>query len=278
MNSHLTIKDILIKSDDFLKNKGIKNSRLEAELLISHFLNLSRLDLYLKFDSELNEKIVDLLREKVLQRSKRMPLQYVINEVSFLDAKLYVDDNVLIPRPETEFLCDLLIKNYSDKNSFLDIGTGSGAIAISLALNLPNKTIEALDISEKALSVAKKNAKDNNAHINFFLSDLFQNVNRKYDLIISNPPYVSDLEYQNLESELFFEPKQALVSDNEGLAHIFEIIAKAPDYLNENGLLFIETGAFQSEKIKDFSLKFNYKNIDIIKDLNNFNRFVKLEI
>jgi release factor glutamine methyltransferase len=278
MNSHLTIKDILIKSDDFLKNKGIKNSRLEAELLISHFLNLSRLDLYLKFDSELNEKIVDLLREKVLQRSKRMPLQYVINEVSFLDAKLYVDDNVLIPRPETEFLCDLLIKNYSDKNSFLDIGTGSGAIAISLALNLPNKTIEALDISEKALSVAKKNAKDNNAHINFFLSDLFQNVNRKYDLIISNPPYVSDLEYQTLESELFFEPKQALVSDNEGLAHIFEIIAKAPDYLNENGLLFIETGAFQSEKIKDFSLKFNYKNIDIIKDLNNFNRFVKLEI
>lgn len=278
MNSPQTIKDILLKSDTFLKLKGITNSRLESELLISHILNLSRLDLYLKFDTILEDSCIDLLREKVLERSKRVPLQYIIEEVSFLKSNLYVNKQVLIPRPETEFLCDTLIKEYSYKNSFLDIGTGSGAIAISLAMGMSNKTIDALDISEEALNIARQNALKNKVEINFFQSDLFQKVTKKYDVIISNPPYISEEEYKSLEAELFFEPKLALVSEDEGLAHIYRIIEKAPEYLNEEGLLFIETGAYQSEKIKKFSSQYSYKKIDVLKDLNQMNRFVKLEI
>lgn len=277
MANEPTIRDILLKTDQFFKNKGFKNSRLEAELIMAHFLDLSRFDLYLKFENELSQDEVNALREAVLSRAKHKPLQYITQKVHFYNGIFYVNENVLIPRPETELMVEKILIDHPEARKILDIGTGSGAIAIALAMENKNINISAIDISWEALEIAKKNAKLNQVEIDFLQSDLFDKVTDKFDLIVSNPPYISERDYQDLEPELFFEPKTALVSDNDGLDHIFRIISQATDYLNDNGVLLLEIGYDQANQIKDFACQFSYKSIEVFKDLNSLDRIVRLK-
>ncbi|HOE90478.1 MAG TPA: peptide chain release factor N(5)-glutamine methyltransferase [Candidatus Cloacimonadota bacterium] len=271
---------LLNESTVFLLEKGITSAKVDAELIFMHFLQMKRAELYLSHNMIIEEKIAVQIKNALQKRGTHYPLQYILNEVHFLNTKLYVDESVLIPRPETEFLCDMIIKEYKGQNkeiSCLDIGTGSGAIAIAIKKELPHIKMEACDISDKALLTAKKNANANKVEIKFFTSDLFEKVSDKYDLIISNPPYVTETEYQTLEDELKHEPKNALVSNHEGLQHIFMIIENALLYMNTNAKLFIENGYQQSEKIVEFVKKHNYNSFEIIKDLCGIERFIKME-
>ncbi|MDD4156254.1 MAG: peptide chain release factor N(5)-glutamine methyltransferase [Candidatus Cloacimonetes bacterium] len=270
--ANLTLKDILIKSSDFLKNKNIDTPRLDTELIISHFLNINRMDIYLQFERILTQSEQNLIRNAIVERGKRKPLQYIIGIVYFLDSKITVNETVLIPRPETEFMIDYILKNESKPTSVLDLCTGSGVIAISIKKKWNDTEVYASDISIDAINIAKQNAENNDTNISFINSNLFNKINRKYDLIISNPPYISETDYNNLSPELFFEPKSALVADDNGYFFYKQILQNAKKFLNPNGKLYLEIGANQAEMIQQTALNNNFNSIKIIKDLANLNR------
>ena len=217
MNQIWTILDVLSWTTEYFKSKKITNPRLDAELIISYVLKIKRLDIYLKFDQPLISSEKSKIREYVKRRGQREPLQYIIGEIDFYNCKIKVNGNVLIPRPETEYMVDIIIKENFKPRKILDLCTGSGAIAISLKKQLIDVNVKASDISENALELAKKNAIINKSDIQFIHSDLFEDIHEKFDLIVSNPPYVDENIYKTLEPEIFFEPKLALVSSDNGL-------------------------------------------------------------
>ena len=226
-----TIKEILLKSSDYLKNKGVPSPRYDTELILSHVLKMSRMSLYLEFERNIAEEQAGIIRQAIVERGKRKPLQYILGSVRFGDCIIEVNENVLIPRPETEFMVDKICKTHSYSNRILDICTGSGAIAIALKKRFSNAEVFATDVCEKALNVAINNARKNECEIKFIQSDLFdafrqgqslqiEDAHRflnSFDTIVSNPPYISDEDFEKLEPELFFEPKTALVAENNGL-------------------------------------------------------------
>ncbi len=206
------------------------------------------------------------------------PVQYIIGNVDFFDLNLNVNKNVLIPRFETEELVEktlkYIAKYFSSTISILDIGTGSGCIALTLKKKLKNCIVDASDISIEALEVAKENAKKNHLEVNFINSDIFDNITKKYDCIISNPPYIAyDEEIMDIVKNN--EPKQALYAKNNGLYFYEEILKYASNYLNKKSMIAFEIGHTQSEQIKNIALKYlpNAKII-IEKDLQLRNRFI----
>ncbi|MDX9977752.1 MAG: peptide chain release factor N(5)-glutamine methyltransferase [Candidatus Cloacimonadales bacterium] len=274
-----TISAVLCNAECFLKESQVPDAKVDAELILAHFLHCKRTELYLAKDEEIADDCLKKIESALQKRSIRYPLQYIFQEIDFLNSKLYVDENTLIARPETEYLCDLIIKeNMGKALDILDIGTGSGAIAISLKKGLRNSCVDAVDISDNALGIAVNNAVSNSVIVNFFASDLFENINKKYDLIVSNPPYIAESDYESLEAEIFFEPKIALVADQDGLQCIFKILESAPNYMKKDACLYIEFGYQQAELIVEFAKKYKYKSIKIIKDLSGFDRFIKLEV
>lgn len=214
--------------------------------------------------------------EKKLQDN--YPIQYLIGYVDFYNTKINVNENVLIPRFETEVLVDNTIKFLKKKNykSLIDICTGSGCIAISLKKHT-NLEIDACDISEEALNTAKINAKENNVNINYFKLDILKNIpKKKYDCIISNPPYVKYDEYTSPETK--YEPSIALYANNNGLEFYERIISTANNYLNKNGTIIFEIGATQAQDIKKIALEYFPKSkINILKDYNNYDRAMFIE-
>lgn len=206
------------------------------------------------------------------------PIQYLIGYVDFYNTKINVNENVLIPRFETELLVEKTINFLKNKNypNLIDICTGSGCIAISLKKHL-NINIDACDISTNALKVAKENAIENNTTINFFPLNILKEVpDKKYDCIISNPPYVRKDEYTSLETK--YEPQIALYANNEGLEFYERILNIAPNILNKNGTIIFEIGATQALNIKKIALSYFPKSkITIEKDYNNFDRFMFIE-
>lgn len=229
-----------------------------------------------------------LLKEKyknnfsfVEQKIKeKYPIQYLIGYVDFYDTKINVNENVLIPRFETELLVDKTIKFLKNKKtkSILDICTGSGCIAIALKHCLNDIKIDACDISNEALKVAQINAQDNNTHINFFQMDILkEQPKQKYDCLISNPPYVKKTEYTSLETK--YEPQIALYANNDGLEFYERILSIAKEILNENGTIIFEIGATQGLAIKKITLKyFPLAKINIEQDFNNYDRYIFIEI
>lgn len=207
------------------------------------------------------------------------PIQYLIGYVDFYNTKINVNENVLIPRFETELLVDKTIKFLKTKNykTLIDICTGSGCIAISLKKHT-NLIIDACDISDKALETARNNAKENNVDINYFKLNVLNEIPlNKYDCIISNPPYVTTDEYTSPETK--YEPQIALFASNNGLEFYERILKTAKDYLNENGSIIFEIGATQAEEIKKIALSyFPNSKITTLKDYNNFDRFMFIEI
>ena len=211
------------------------------------------------------------------RREKHEPLQYILGETEFYGYKIKVNKNVLIPRPETELLVEKIIFEEKRANSVLEIGTGSGAIIIALAKNLDLKIIDAIDISKTALKKAKQNSALNNIEINFFQSDLFENITAKYDLIVSNPPYISQEEYEQLPIEIkYYEPKSALQADNNGLYFYKKILQNAKEHLTESGKIYFEIGYDQAEKITEIAKKNGFSNIQVFKDLNGFERILSV--
>ena len=209
---------------------------------------------------------------------KGIPVQYIVGNVDFYGLNFLVNYNVLIPRFETEQLVEKTIDyalEYFDKEiDILDIGTGSGCIAITLDKNLENSKVEALDISKAALELAKENGKNNHSNVNFFYSDLFSNVNKKYDLIISNPPYIAHNE-PIMDIVKNNEPNIALYADNNGLYYYEEILKNICNYLKQKSIICFEIGESQGKKIKE--LVKNYipnSKVRLEKDLQNRDRFI----
>lgn len=278
----LTVLESLKLSAEYLEKKGIESPRLNAELLLADILKCRRLDLYLKYDQPLTENEVNLYREYLSRRGKNEPLQYIIGKVDFYGLELKVNKSVLIPRPETEILVDTIINTEKEKSSLLilDIGTGSGNIAIALAVNMPQSKIIALDISEDALNLAKENSEIYNAdkQIEFIKKNIFDDISfydLQFDIIVSNPPYVAKDEYPILQKEIIdYEPKIAVTDDEDGLKFYRRIIQIAADYLKSKGKLYFEVGKNQSNVIYDMMKKNNFSDIQIVKDFQQMDRVI----
>ena len=279
----LTVLEAINRSTEFLEKKNIESPRTNAEHLLAHVLKCKRLDLYLAFDRPLKENETDIYRELIVRRGKTEPLQYIVGTVEFYGLEFKVNPSVLIPRPETELLIEKILEsvNKEDSLKILDIGTGSGNIAVSLAKNLSNSTLTAIDISEDAIEVAEENSELNNINgqISFYKIDFVneQGFNESnFDLIVSNPPYVSINDYSGLSPELKdHEPKIALTDNKDGLNFYSEISKKAKTLLNKNGKLFFEVGMGQAEEVKTILIQNSFSDIEIFKDYSNIERVVK---
>ena len=274
-----------------LRESGIQGSEaaVEADILMEYVFRLKNKDIIINPDRKLPAHKVEKFNALIERRIKeKIPVQYLTNTAYFMGCKFYVDENVLIPRPETEILVEEVLKivssdfTSSQKLSVIDVGTGSGCIACMLAKYLQHAQITASDISEKALEVAKINAEKLNvaSKIDFRLSDIFSNIEGKFNLIVSNPPYISIKERENLQFEVSgHEPHLALFTDDEsGLDFYRKLIRQAQSKLQAEGYLAFEIGFSQSESIKEILLDHGFKEIRIIKDYNNIERVVIAKI
>ncbi len=282
----ITVLESINLSTKYLEEKGIESPRINAELLLADILKCKRLDLYLAFDKPLGEQEKQKYREFIKRRGTFEPLQYITGKIEFYGLELIVNRNVLIPRPETELLVENILQfvNKSSESSILDIACGSGNIAIALALNLPSTIIMCTDKSEDALIVAKENAKRHSVsdRIKFIKHDILQedlNNFGKFDVVVSNPPYISKEEYLTLQKEIKdYEPMSALTDDDDGYTFFKAISAKAVSQLKKNGKLFFEIALGQSEKVIEIMRKNNFENPGVIKDYQNIDRIVFGEV
>ena len=259
----MTVLEVIKKSSDFLAKKGVDSPRLQTELLLAHVLKLPRMKLYLNFERALSEPEVNELRELVVRRGEREPLQHIIGSTSFCGLEIAVNRHVLVPRPETELLAELGWKFLSTANSqsstALDFGTGSGCIAIALAVKCPRAEIRALDVSADALAVARRNAESNKVsdRIQFFQGDGFSALATaiQFDLIISNPPYISSVEIATLQPEVRdYDPRQALDGGADGLDVYRRLAVDGGKFLKLGGKLMVEFGDGQADAlIKTFA-------------------------
>ena len=264
---------LLTKVKKLLNSKGITDES-DAEWIVCTATGYQRsqLKLNLKVDKDMTEKAFMLS----VKRSEGTPLWYVVGNTDFYGYKINVNENVLIPRPETEELCSLAISLINKDNKVLDLCTGSGAIAITIKKKT-DAIVTAVDVSSEALSTAKENAQENNAEINFIKSDMFTNLSETYDFILTNPPYVKTADLKELQKEVQFEPTLALDGGLDGLKFYKIIAEKGYQYLNDNGVILAEFGIGQAKDIVNIFASTNqYKNIQIIKDLNGVERIIKV--
>jgi len=269
------------KGCDYLKQSGIENPKNDCELLLMHILKQQRSELYLKNDA-LGKEESGLFKTALDKRNTRYPLQYITGLAYFMDLELGVGEDVLIPRPETEILVEEAVKRLSGKKNplIIDVGTGSGNIAISLTKRIPECKIIAIDISGKALRAARNNAdRYGCGNINFLRSDLLNNVTkdvlREADAIVSNPPYINQEEYKILPKEVHFEPKTALFGGKDGLDFHRRIISEASESLKKGAFLVFEVGDEQAQKVIAILDNTNlFCGIEAICDYNDIKRVV----
>ena len=250
-------------------------------LLSEDYLKIPRSKILLADEIYLNESNQNLFLSALERLKTHEPIQYILGKTTFMDLEFKVNSSVLIPRPETEELVRLMLKEDLDGKEILDIGTGSGCIAISLAKNFLNAKVTALDISEDAIEVAKENAKLNNVEIEFTKADIFEyQSDKKYDVIISNPPYVLESEKSLMKKNVLdFEPELALFVDDDNALKYYEFILKfASKYLFKNGFLFFEINENYSKELVNICKLNSFLNIRVKSDNNNKNRFLLIKI
>ena len=271
---------LLSKSIQYLKRYGVENARLDAEYIFAHVLGVKRAALVLNFDDEISEENKNLIRQYIVRRGKhREPLQYIIKEWEFYGRTFKVSEGVLIPRPDTEILveqCIMLMKEIENPK-ILDIGTGSGAISITLAKELPDSEVLGLDISDEALKIAVENRELNEAlNLKFLKSDVFKNVRDKnYDLIVSNPPYIPMEEYNELMPEVKkYEPKMALTDGGDGYYFYRKISEESMDYLKNGGYLAFEVGYNQGETVSQLMEKNGFRVVGRVADYAGIERVI----
>jgi len=270
--------DTLKKATDFLARKGLPQARREAEHLLAGGLGLKRLDLYLQFERLLTEVEVQRLRDMVVRRGQREPLQHILGQVEFRDLMLKSDRRALIPRPETEELIDHALKLFPAEQAVrvLDLGTGSGAIALALAAERPLWQVHAVDLSLDALALAQENAVACGLaeRVQFHRSDWWSDVQGEYDLIVSNPPYLTEEELATAEPEVKqFDPLTALVAPAAGLADLNKILTGAGAHLRAGGWVLCETGIAQHPALEALSVQLGYTHLQGLQDLSGRPRF-----
>ena len=283
----MNIKQILEYGIIILKESNIEEPILKARMLLANILKQSKEYLLIHETEELNLNDTNKYKEGIKKLAVNIPIQYIINKNEFMGLEFYVDENVLIPQPDTEILVEEVIKickeinshNENKKIRILDLCTGSGAIGISLKKYIQNSEITLSDISNKALEIAKKNCINiiGNTEINIIESDLFEkiDVNNKFDIIVSNPPYIETKTIQTLDKEVQKEPKLALDGGEDGLNLYRRIIKEAHNYLSDNGILVLEIGYNQKDKVINLIRTSNmYREVYSKKDLSNNDRIV----
>ena len=292
----MTIQELRKTVQDKLIKCNIEDVSIKTDLLLEHVLDMTKTELLLRYNQIVNEDTENRVNKSVLDIVNGKPIQYIINKQEFMGLEFYVDENVLIPQPDTEILVEEAIKKINEiyekdsKNEIkiLDLCTGSGAIAISIYTYIQKQIeqgkmkdlkveIVATDISEKAIEVAKRNARTHNANIKFIVSDMFENINEtEFDLIVSNPPYIETKTIHTLSKEVQNEPHIALDGGEDGL-DLYRIIAKQGfKYLNNKGCILLEIGYNQKESV--IQLFKEYENIVCLKDFSGNNRLLEIYV
>ena len=251
-------------------------------ILLQHYGNYTTADVLANADTLLTDNIKQSIQQAITELQTAKPIQYILGETEFFSNRFFVDENVLIPRPETEELVDWVLQEYPDKSEkikLLDVGTGSGCIAISLAKALPNAVVTAIDVSEGALKVAKRNAELNSVVTYFLQQDILriETLPNKYDIIISNPPYVRELEKKEIRHNVLeYEPHLALfVPDNNPLLFYDKIATLAQQSLNTNGSLFFEINQYLGQEMQTLLEQKHFTEITLRQDLFGNDRMIK---
>lgn len=276
----LTVLEIIKRTTGFFEQRGVESARLNAELLIGHALGLKRMQLYLQFERPLTEPELEKIRPFVKRRGAREPLQYIMGETEFSGLKLKVDRRALIPRPETERLIELVVEKMpAPPATVLDLGTGSGAIALALAKIWPEVAVTAVDKSAEALALASENAVacSLDGRVKFIQSDWFASIpaDAKFQLIIANPPYLSDEETAATSPEVKdFEPRAALSAGLDGAADLNRIIKDSKAHLAAGGLLACETGIAQHAALAALATAQGYTRVESLRDLTGRDRYL----
>lgn len=271
----MRIKEAIMYGSEMIRENKKDESNYISKRLLCFLLKKDMIYLTIHNDEEISENTYNEFAKSIEKILVGTPIQYITNEQYFMGIKFYVDENVLIPQPDTEILVEEVINiiNNQDKKKILDLCTGSGAIAVSLA-KLTSAQIIGSDISKEAIEIATKNAKDNNQDIKFIQSDLFENIQEKFDIIVSNPPYIATNTIKLLEKEVQNEPFIALDGGEDGLVFYRRIIEKAKYYLNDDGYLALEIGFDQKESVYKILTENGYNQIYSKKDFGNNDRII----
>lgn len=269
----MTIKQNLEYAIKMLNENDIEDARIKARTLLSYVLGKPKEYIIINLEQELEQE--NIFKKHIKELIEGKPLQYITQTQEFFGMQFYVDENVLIPQPDTEILVEAVIEiaKKEEKKIILDLCTGSGCIAISLSENIENSDITATDINKTALEIAKKN--DKNKKIIFKQSDMFENLeSEKFDIIVSNPPYIKTKVIESLEKDVQQEPKLALDGGEDGLKFYRAITENAYKYLNNDGYLCLEIGENQKEEVMELLKSNNYQDIYCKKDLAGNDRVI----
>ena len=275
----MTVLEVLRSTTGYFQKRNIESPRLNAEHLLAHVLGRKRMELYLDFERQLRESELAPLRELVKRRGSGEPLQHLLGTVEFCGRSFRCDKRALVPRPETEQLVELLISHFKSEiahSRMVDIGTGSGVIALTVAAEFPKAEVIGVDISEDALMLARENAKRVGVadRVQFLRSNLLESVQPGFDMIVANLPYVSTKDRQNLSREVLHDPEVALFAGVRGDEVVRQLIAQAPSWLRSGGMLAMEIGIGQSETLMAALAQKNYRDISTEKDYSGVVRFL----
>jgi release factor glutamine methyltransferase len=274
----MTVLQVLQSSTDYFKKRKIDNPRLNAEHLLAHVLGRKRIELYLEFERDLDEPELVPLRELVRRRGEGEPLQHLLGTVEFCGLTFLCDKRAMVPRPETEELVEFLISDFGFRNveRVVDVGTGSGVIALSLAAKFPESKIHAADISDEALALARENAErlGLGKRVQFTRGDLLEKFTERFDVIVANLPYIAMQDRQSLSREVLHDPEVALFGGDRGDELLRRLIEQAPQHLQPNGLLALEIGIDQSEPLLELLSEKKYHDIEGKKDYSGIPRFL----
>jgi len=276
----VTVLQVLQNTADFFARKGIDSPRLNIEHLLADALGKRRIDLYLEFDRTLSENELAPLREKVRRRAEGEPLQYLLGSWDFFGRAFRTDPRALIPRPETEVLVEIVLKviraELSSRTRLLDVGTGSGVLAITFALECPNLQIVGSDVSPSALNLARENAEKQglNHRIEWVESDLLSSVAGSFDFLVANLPYIPTAELPKLAPEVKRDPQLALDGGPDGLVVIRRLLQEAPRVLRDGAFVILEVGFDQAGRVADLLTAQKFRDISVENDYQGVRRFV----
>lgn len=277
----MKIEELLRFGKEKLEQQKVEDASIVSRILVQHVLKIDRNQLIINRNDEVDFNKENEYKAYIEEIIKGKPVQYITNNQEFMKLNFYVDENVLIPQPDTEILVEEVLKNIKIKQNIeiLDMCTGSGCIGISLAKNIENAKVTMLDISEKAIEIAKKNAIQNSVEnkVKLIKSDMFENVKEKFDIIVSNPPYIKTNIIQTLDKQVQNEPHIALDGGKDGLNFYKILIKEAPKFLKKEGKIFLEIGYDQKQEVENLAKQSKkYKKIETIKDLSQNDRVIIL--
>ena len=272
----ILVKDFVKENTNKLDAAGVSDASVDIWLLLEHYADIKKSDCLTNPDMVISVVDAEEIEEAVEKRINHIPLQHIIGETEFMGLTFKVNEDVLVPRFDTEILVDEVVKYVGDEYlKVLDMCTGSGCIAITISDMCDNVTVVASDISKDAIEVAKENNQLNQTDVTFVESDLFENVEGMFDVIVSNPPYIKTDEIENLQEEVkLHDPKLALDGGESGLDFYRKIVEQSKDHLKTNGMIFFEIGFDQAEEVSNILKANGYHDIVVKKDLSGLDRVV----